>query len=133
MRALVLACLVALPAAAQEGKDISREEWMERVLGNSIHYSIDGNYIGREFWLPDGRSVRYQTPDGFCQDGRWTELEGTYCFAWPGSLVCARHVEEADGTLSFPPVDANGQPLDEAIQQGEIVEGGFTCEPGLTS
>ena len=131
-------CLSVAPLTAQEHgpaepRDIPRAEWLERALGNSVHYSIDGSYIGREFYLPDGQSVRYEDAFGNCQDGRWTFKDAVYCFAWPGSLVCARHLDLGEGRLAFPSVDTDGTPIPDTMQHGTIVEGGFACGAAVTS
>lgn len=138
MRPLFLClCLLSLPAAAQdsptEPRDIARVEWLERALGNSVHYTVNGEYIGREFYLPDGQSVRYEDAAGNCQDGRWTYKDQTYCFAWPSSLVCARHIDLGDGLLSFPSVESDGTPIPDETQEGTLVSGGFSCSPGVMS
>jgi len=133
---LVLLSLLALPVAAQDTpapRDIPRTEWLDRALGNSVHYTIDGEYIGREFYLSDGQTVRYEDAAGNCQDGRWTVKDAVYCFAWPGSLVCARHLDLGDGRISFPSVDDDGQIIPEETQIGSIVTGGFSCAPGVMS
>lgn len=133
--------LLALPVAAQDTqapqgtapRDIPLDEWVERARGNSVHYTIDGQYIGREYYLPDGRSVRYEDAAGNCQDGRWFFKDAVYCFAWPGDLVCARHLDLGDGRLAFPSVDANGTPIPDTTQEGTLVPGGFACGPAVMS
>ena len=128
---LVLACL---PAFSQDlPRDVPVEEWRAQALGNSVHYYIGEDYIGREFWLPDGRSVRYEDAQGNCQDGAWFHKDDVYCFAWPGSFICARHVEIAEGWYGFPTVESDGTPVEDDGQRGEIVAGGFTCGPGMVS
>lgn len=138
MRTLTIClALLALPVAAQDTADAPRDvplaEWRDLALGNSVHYSIDGTYIGREFYLPDGRSVRYEDAAGNCQDGWWTFKDDVYCFAWPGSFVCARHLDLGDGRYLFPSVESDGTPIPDSDQEGVLVAGGFTCGPGVMS
>ncbi|WP_316014784.1 hypothetical protein [Roseobacter sp. HKCCA0434] len=131
MRLASLICLasIALPAVAQDGRPIPVEEWRDRALGNSVRYFIGETYIGREFYLPDGRSVRYEAADGQCQEGLWTHKDGTYCFFWPNGPVCAAHIDLGDGLIEFPTVDGDGNLVPDDTQFGELVEGGFSCAP----
>lgn len=145
---LILATsLLAAPLAAQEeptdedmmsvlpdsATHIDVEDWRAMAEGNSVRYFLGDTYIGREFFLRDGRTVRFELPNGQCFEGEWANQGTTYCFAWPGSLVCAQHMIDDEGTLWFPSVDANGAPSEEPLQSGEIVEGGFPCSAGLSS
>lgn len=136
--ALCLMTMTALPALAQDQapedqRYIPLAEWRERAIGNSVHYTFEGRYIGREYYLPDGRSVRFEDAAGNCQEGWWTFKDEVYCFAWPGDLVCARHVDLGQGRLSFPSVESDGTEIPNETQDGVLVEGGFACSPGLVS
>ncbi|MBP9184289.1 MAG: hypothetical protein KBF78_14230 [Fuscovulum sp.] len=77
--ALLLICLAALPARAED--PMTAAEFDAYVTGKTLTYSQYGSVFGTEEYLP-GRKVRWQVTDDICQFGRWYEKEGLICFTY---------------------------------------------------
>ncbi len=80
MRVLaLLACLVALPAAADA--PMSAAEFEAYVTGRTLTYTDRGVVYGIEEYLP-GRRVRWAFINDECRDGYWYEAGGEICFVY---------------------------------------------------
>ncbi|MEN9062155.1 MULTISPECIES: hypothetical protein [Ponticoccus] len=77
--ALVLSCLMALPAMAAE--PMSASDFESYVTGKTLYYGESGQPYGVEEYLPD-RQVRWSFLDGQCKDGFWYENAGQICFVY---------------------------------------------------
>lgn len=136
--------LGALPLTAQEAdpkveaeitRDIPLEEWRDRALGRTVYYSIGGAPFGREYYAPDGRGVVFQHVDGTCLEGEWTYRAeiAAYCYLWPTSVSCFRHVER-DGETLILPVETDGSRSAEPAQSVDrIAPVPLSCGPAVTS
>lgn len=138
---LAIALASTMPVTAQDRKsppvlrDIPVAEWIERAIGRTVYYSIDGTPFGREYYAPDGRSVVFQHASGTCLEGEWTYREDitAYCYIWPNSVSCFRHVETDDG-VQILNVEADGSPTLQSVQSVEqIVTIPLSCGPAVTS
>lgn len=125
-----------LPDAEEPSiRDIPLREWMDRVAGRTVYYSIDGAPFGREYYAPDGRSVVFQHVGGTCLEGEWFYSPDVraYCYIWPGSTPCFRHVQQGDETLILS-VEPDGTPEPDAPQSVDrIVAVPLSCGPAVTS
>ena len=116
-------------------RDIPLDEWMDRTLGRTVYYTIDGAAFGREYYAPDGQGVVFQHVDGTCMEGEWfyREEASAYCFIWPLSLSCFRHVDRNEETLILA-VDPDGTPTGDLPQRVErIATVPLSCGPAVTS
>ena len=132
------------PVTAQQAKpapdvpilrDIPLAEWLDRTLGRTVYYSIEGATFGREYYAPDGRSVVFQHVDGTCMEGEWSYQPdiSAYCFVWPGALSCFRHVDRGDDTLIIA-VEPDGSPKPQTFQDVDrIATVPLSCGPAVTS
>ena len=142
---ITLAVLAPLAAMAQKAeapsgsvpiiRDIPLEDWRARVLGRTVHYYIDGEPFGREYYFPDGRGVIFQHVGGTCLEGEWVYREAiaAYCYLWPEAVSCFRHVMRGDETLILP-VEPDGSPSLSGPQTVErITPQPLSCGPAVTS
>ena len=99
IRAILTSMLVATPALAQT--PLTADEFEARVTGKTIHFSQAGERAGSEQYF-EGRSVRWQFPDGTCEDGTWYQAGSSICFSYdsaPDMPQCWTFTEN-DGTLT---------------------------------
>ncbi|WP_108816150.1 hypothetical protein [Loktanella sp. Alg231-35] len=82
MRNLLLALVVATPAAAQD--QMNAEDFEAYVTDRTITFRTElSPEFGVERYLP-GRRVMWSTFDGICQYGVWFESKGDICFRYEG-------------------------------------------------
>lgn len=98
IRVLVL-CLLAAPAAAQDGF-VAPEAFRDGQVGQTLIYRLpDGTLWGREHWPSRDRTV-WQDPDGACLQCDVVRVGERLCFACDNSATsCWRHFEEPGGRV----------------------------------
>lgn len=74
-----LACLIALPLAAEER--LNAESFERYTTGRTLSFSAEGVPYGVEQYLP-GRRVLWAFLGDTCQEGIWYEREGMICFVY---------------------------------------------------
>lgn len=79
-----LACLIALPLAAEER--MNAESFDDYTAGQTLSFSFQGVPYGVEQYLP-GRRVLWAFLDEDCQEGVWYEREGMICFQYDDNPV----------------------------------------------
>jgi hypothetical protein len=79
LRALALACLIPLRAAAE--LPLSAAEFEAYVTGKTIRYDYGAGVLGAEQYLP-GRRVRWAFEDEACMTGNWYADGGNICFQY---------------------------------------------------
>ena len=141
-RLTALLCLLAAPVIAAEDPAelsegdvlIEEAEWRDQVIGRTVYYFLEGRFFGREYYARDGVSARFQHVSGACIDGSWSYNpdNAAYCFAWPGELVCFHHILRDGATLVLP-TDPESETSTGPQTVERIVDGGFSCEAGLSS
>ncbi len=81
---IALACLAALPLAAEEQLDA--ESFERYTIGRTLSFSAEGVPYGVEQYLP-GRRVLWAFLGDTCQEGIWYEREGMICFVYDANPV----------------------------------------------
>ncbi len=71
-RALCLALITLLPAAALADKDMTGAEFLARVEGRTVYWTDQGRFFGAETFHDD-RNVTWQDAVGNCLTGTWAE------------------------------------------------------------
>lgn len=98
MRSLIL-CLActALPAAAQDERILSADEFQDFIGTSTVYYGRNGNPYGAEQYLPN-RKVIWSFLNNECQYGVWYDRKDQICFIYEGqsSEICW-HFMEVDG------------------------------------
>ena len=119
--ALLLICLAALPARAQD--PMTAAEFDVYVTGKTLTYAQYGSVFGTEEYLP-GRKVRWQVGDD-CQYGHWYERTGLICFTYEYSQGehCWSFWQEAGGLKALSTEDQPGEELSEVKDATR----GLTC------
>lgn len=79
LRSLILVCLLAQPALAQQ--NLSADAFDAYTRGKTLFYGFDGEAYGVERYLDDRRVV-WSFLDGRCRDGVWYEDSGQICFVY---------------------------------------------------
>ncbi|WP_316014783.1 hypothetical protein [Roseobacter sp. HKCCA0434] len=131
IRALALACLLAAPACAQDGRDIPLAEWRAMTEGRTVIYRIGPEVFARETYHPGGQVVSILYADGTCLEGTWRFIEpaSAYCFSWPNGKFCYRHMEDAQGLYVLPVDESGARDARWEIQRIEgISERTVSCE-----
>lgn len=82
---------------ANEGEDLSAEQWRALTDGRTVWYRIDGKVWGRESYRAAPGHVTFQFPDGECIEADWSWSEPWFCFDFGQALGggpphCFRHV-----------------------------------------
>ena len=134
--ALILACVLALPASADPpkagapsadlGPPLSAAEFEAYALGKTLTYGGDGQVWGQEEYLP-GRQVVWAFTDQPCEYGTWTEEQTEakapmICFAYEGNpnTNCWQFFKGrtglvalfiGDGSTSLAEVDQTSKPM----------------------
>lgn len=101
MRALIVLCLLALPATAETS--LSAEEFDAYVTGRTLTYSRDGIPFGIEEYR-DGRRVLWSFLDGTCEEGLWYPVGEMICFAYesyPEVQCWTFHLRDGDLSARF--------------------------------
>lgn len=73
--------LSLLPLAASAQQPLTAEAFEARVLGKTLYFLLDDGEFGAEQYLPN-RRVRWQFPDGTCEEGRWYPEGNALCFLY---------------------------------------------------
>ena len=68
------------------------------VVGNTIHYHVNGQYYGSERFYGQDRST-WRNPDGSCEDGNFWDRGEEVCFRY-SQESCWLVNEAGDGTVS---------------------------------
>ena len=79
IRAALIVSLLPVTAGAET--PLSAEAFEARVLGKTLYFLLDDGAFGAEQYLPN-RRVRWQFPDGTCEEGRWYPEGETLCFVY---------------------------------------------------
>lgn len=81
IRALALAVLFGLPAAAQD--QITPDDFLDRATGRTLTFENfpDGGVVGVEQFLSRSRTV-WTTPEGTCTHGRIEVRDALLCFIY---------------------------------------------------
>ena len=97
-RSLYALIFAAVPAFAEDAKVLTAEEFLERVEGKTVHYSVDGQHYGTERFYGKGRAT-WQFPANDCDDGGyWPAGEGI-CFRYD-SVSCWFVTENEDAEMT---------------------------------
>ncbi|PRY94929.1 hypothetical protein BCF33_0532 [Hasllibacter halocynthiae] len=125
-RALLLALLAALPAAAQQS--LTPDEFLDRVEGRTIRFTdtFSGAPVGTEEFLSRTRTV-WAEADGTCVVGFVTVEGPTICFRYPD--------EYGDERWCWWPFEAEGdlhvrlaRPGAADVQRATPVDATVQCE-----
>jgi len=74
-RSFVVLAFAALPAfAEEEARLLSPDEFLSRVEGKTVHYTVDGQHYGTERFYGKGRAT-WQFPADTCEDGLYQSLK----------------------------------------------------------
>ena len=90
--------LFAVPAGADEAKVLLPEEFLSRVEGKTVHYTVDGQHYGTERFYGKGRAT-WQFPDANCEDGIYRSAEELICFRY-GTTSCWTVREDAENRMT---------------------------------
>jgi len=94
---LAIALLAGSSAAAEDKKLLTPEEFLERVEGQTVHYTVDGQHYGTERFYGNGRAT-WQFPAASCEDGLYWPAKENICFRY-GTTSCWAVFEETDSTI----------------------------------
>ena len=78
--ALILACLMALPAQVQ-AQNMTAEEFDAYTRGKTLYFGRGGSAYGAEIYH-ENRRVEWSFLDGDCKEGFWYERDGLICFEY---------------------------------------------------
>jgi hypothetical protein len=133
MRALILALLLAVPAAAPaEELPLTPEALLDRLVGGSAVFTLvpGGAHVGIEYFPARDRSF-WRDATGRCTTGEVTVEEGLLCFRYEDAPAIAH--------CWAPFQTPEGEPRYRSAVSGEVqairpVPGlPFDCVDGLTS
>ncbi|MCC5971833.1 MAG: hypothetical protein JJU15_17980 [Pararhodobacter sp.] len=123
-----LACLIALPLAAEERMD--GDSFEAYTTGRTLSFSIEGVPYGVEQYLP-GRRVLWAFLGEDCQEGTWYERDSMICFVYdanPAEQCWSFYRSETGLRAVFEGPDGPGTELYEVEQSSRPL----TCEgPGV--
>ena len=105
--AACVAPLLAVAAHATADGLLSLDEWTELTDGKTVHYSVDGQDAGREYYPTGGGFAVFVAPDGSCVEGPWAHTDGRFCFWYGADFQCFYHRRKGEELVSEP--DSGGQ------------------------
>lgn len=98
----MIACLFALPAAAEE-VPVGPTEFREFAEGWTLYFERDGQFFGSESFEPGG-TTRWRYRDGSCVDGNWRSRGAQICFLYDSQVedevLCWRMLRDGDGLMA---------------------------------
>ncbi len=98
-RSFVVLAFAALPAfAEEEARLLSPDEFLSRVEGKTVHYTVDGQHYGTERFYGKGRAT-WQFPADTCEDGLYQSLKEEICFRYE-TTSCWSVFEDAENQMS---------------------------------
>lgn len=131
MRVLsALLALLLLAPAVRADEPIPFEEWQKLTLGQTVYYTIDGTFFGREYYWPGTDRITFQHASGTCAEAHWTYADGIYCFHFDRPH-CFAHVRRGGQIVIIPQNDGGTDNPEQVVER--IAPVPFSCTPGLTS
>ena len=132
MRMLSAAILVALVSATPlNAEDIPPEEWSKLVRGRTVVYTLEGQFWGFERYAETGNRVEFQFPDGTCNFGTWSWVDGAYCFAWAGREPDCYHHRMSAGQITVVGADPGTDP-GSVYEVTNIVDMALLCSAPMS-
>lgn len=121
--AVIATLLAAVPAAG--GEVISLEEWLALTSGKTVHYAVNGEESGREYYPDGGRFAVFEAPNGDCVEGPWAHTDGRFCFWYGEHFQCFIHMRLDGVLISRPDTGGADQIITEIADDEPLV-----CVPG---
>lgn len=115
---ITLPLLCVAPVSAAEGA-IGEAEWRKLTNGKTVHYKLNGQVTGREYYPPgEYFSIFEDATSGVCYEGPWAFTEGRFCFLYADNFQCFSHTRRGDEIVSKSDVSGREQVIDQ-IQNGD--------------
>lgn len=105
---IAIALVFVVGAAAKDGP-IDEGEWLALIDGKTVHYSIGGRPLGREYYPPGEPFSIYQTAEGSCVEGPFAYTDGHFCFWYGERFQCFEYYRR--GNAIYSRADTGGKEI----------------------